>query len=102
MLLQPLSARLQNGVRFFLAQRYSTSVADRWFEEPLHPVWDDTTTAGTETRFTVVRFALESAVATLSELYGNDNPARWQWGKLHTVRPMHPFGGKLLLDGTMN
>ncbi len=92
----------EDGVRFFFANRYSTNVADRWFEEPLHPVWDDTTTPGTETRFTVVRFALESAVATLSELMKEKNPAKWQWGKLHVMRPKHAFGGALLLDGILN
>lgn len=92
----------RDAARFFLSQRYSTNVVDQWFEEPLHPVWDDTTTAGPETRFTVVRFALESAVATLSELMGEDDPTRWQWGKLHVMRPMHAFGSRLLLDGTVN
>ncbi len=92
----------EDGVRFFLSQRYSTSVADRWFEEPLHPVWDDTTTAGPETRFTVVRFALESAVTTLSQLMGEKNPAKWQWGKLHWMRPTHAFGGQFLLTGLLN
>ena len=92
----------EDGVRFFLAQRYSTNVADLWFEEPLHPVWDDTTTPGTETRFTVVRFALESAVAQLSELMADKRPETWQWGRLHVMKPRHAFGGGWLLDNLLN
>ncbi len=90
-----------DGVRFFLAQRYSTNTADRWFEDPKHPVWDDTTTPEVETRATIVRFALETAVLYLSEELGNDLK-NWQWGRVHRMRPMHAFGGKLVLDGTFN
>lgn len=92
----------EDQVRFFLAQRYSTATADHWFDEALHPVWDDTTTPGTETRFTVVRFALESAVATLTNTFEERDPKKWQWGKVHFMRPMHAFGGQALLDQTFN
>jgi penicillin amidase len=91
----------EEAQRFFLSQRYSTNAADAWFEDPQHPVWDDLTTPEIETRATIVNYALEAAVVSLGAQLGDD-PAKWQWGKVHRMRPMHAFGEKLLLDGTLN
>ena len=91
----------EDGVHFFLSQRYSANTADLWFEDPKHPVWDDTRTSEVETRATVVRYALEAAVLYLTEELGLDLN-RWQWGRVHRMRPMHAFGGKSVLDGTVN
>ncbi len=89
------------AVKFFLAQRYSTNTADRWFEDEAHPVWDDRTTPAVETRDEVIRAAFTSAIETLSAQLG-DEVAGWRWGALHWHRPTHPFGSKAVLDGTVN
>jgi penicillin G amidase len=86
------------GVRFFLAQRYSTNVADDWFQRPDHPVWDDVATPQKETRPALVVRAFEAAVSELARTQGNDL-SRWRWGALHQMRPMHAFGSRDALDG---
>lgn len=86
------------GVRFFLAQRYSTNVADDWFQSATHPVWDDLATPEIEQRPPLVARAFEAAVEELAKTQGGD-PAKWRWGALHRVRPMHAFGSRAALDG---
>ncbi len=90
-----------DAVRFFLAQRYSTNTSDLWFEDPQHVVWDDRRTPEVERRAQVVAKAFEAAVKDLSERLGDD-VAAWRWGALHWHRPMHAFGGRSALDGTVN
>ena len=85
------------GVRFFLAMRYSTNVADAWFQDPKHPVWDDLATPAAEERAGTVRRAFEAAVQELKEGQGGD-VRRWRWGALHRARPMHAFGSQPALD----
>lgn len=89
------------AVKFFLAQRYSTNTSDAWFADAQHVVWDDRRTPAVETRDGVVRAAFEAAVVDLSAAQG-DEPARWRWGALHWHRPMHAFGARSVLDGTVN
>ncbi|HEY0512806.1 MAG TPA: penicillin acylase family protein [Thermoanaerobaculia bacterium] len=61
--------------------------------DPHNPWFDDKRTPGkVETRDDIVRRALGEAVALLSKRLGDD-PAQWQWGKLHTILFTHqPFG----------
>jgi penicillin amidase len=89
------------AVKFFLAQRYSTNTADRWFEEPTNAVWDDRSTPAVETRDQVVKAAFLEAVRTLAEQQGAD-VSQWRWGALHWHKPSHAFGSKAVLDGTVN
>lgn len=89
------------AVKFFLGQRYSTNTVDLWFENATHVVWDDRATAAVETRDQLVRAAFQRAVQDLTEAQGPDVTA-WRWGRLHWHRPMHVFGGKAVLDGTVN
>lgn len=89
------------AVKFFLAQRYSTNTSDLWFEKADHVVWDDRRTPGVETRDAVVTAAFERAVAELADALGGE-PASWKWGELHWHRPVHAFGGRSILDGTVN
>jgi penicillin amidase len=91
----------EDAIRFFLAQRYSTSTSDHWFELPTHPVWDDTATPQIESRGQVVRSALEAAVLGLWTELGED-VASWTWGRVHWHQPTHAFGNNALLDGTVN
>jgi penicillin amidase len=89
------------AVKFFLAQRYSTNTSDAWFADAKHVVWDDRRTPAVETRDEVVRAAFEAAVTELAAAQG-DEPAAWRWGALHWHRPMHAFGARSALDGTVN
>lgn len=89
------------AVQFFLAQRYSTNTSDAWFLDAAHVVWDDRRTPAVETRDAVVREAFKAAVAALTKAQGPD-VAAWRWGALHQLRPMHAFGGRSALDGTVN
>lgn len=61
--------------------------------DPHNPWFDDKGTPGkVETRDDIVQRALRDAVALLSQRLGDD-PAQWQWGKLHKVIFTHqPFG----------
>jgi len=86
---------------FFLAERYSTNVADGWFDRQDNPVWDDRRTPEVETRQSVVRRAFCEAVAQLRKAQGDDALA-WRWGALHKYQPKHAFGGKSALAGTVN
>jgi len=60
---------------------------------PRNPWFDDKRTAGkVEARDEIVQRAFRDAVALLSKRLGDD-PARWQWGKLHTAIFTHqPLG----------
>ncbi len=89
------------GVRFFLAQRYSTNAMDQWLGSPEHVVWDDTRTPQKETRADVLRVAFARAVEDLRKTLGDD-PKTWKWGRVHVMRPMHPFGSKSALDSLVN
>ena len=84
----------------FLKQRYSTNVADLWFEDQDHVVWDDVSTEEREGRGEVVREAFRREVASLRRELGSD-PREWRWGARHFLQPKHLFGGTRLL-GFMN
>jgi penicillin amidase len=89
------------GFEFLLSQRYSTNVADLWFDAADHPVWDDRATPAPETRADVVRAAFRRAVARLVADLG-PSPADWRWGRLHTLQIKHAFGGQKSLAGFVN
>lgn len=82
---------------FFLSQRYSTNVADGWFLEPNHVVWDDQRIDGTDDRASVLNEAFSRAVTDLTNAQGSD-VRKWRWGKLHYHQPKHLFGGSALLS----
>jgi penicillin G amidase len=86
---------------FFMSQRYSTNVADGWFDRVDHPVWDRRGTPGRETRTELVREAFTRAVDALADTQGG-RPITWRWGKLHYVEPKHAFGGNPALSGMVN
>jgi penicillin amidase len=89
------------GLEFLLSQRYSTNVADLWFDRADHPVWDDRATAATETRADAAQAAFRRAVAYLSAALGPD-PAGWQWGRLHRLQIKHAFGSRKSLADFVN
>jgi len=54
--------------------------------------FDDVETAQVETRDDIARQSLQDAVAWLSKELG-DEPAKWEWGKLHSMTFVHqPLG----------
>jgi penicillin amidase len=69
-----------------------------------NPWFDDQNTAQVEVREDIVRLSLNDAVAYLSATLGG-NPAKWQWGRLHTKVFVHnPLGqsGIGLLESLFN
>ncbi|MEX1248653.1 MAG: penicillin acylase family protein [Anaerolineales bacterium] len=57
-------------------------------QDPQNAWWDDVNTEAIETRDDVLRSAFEAAVAELKSKLGG-NPAKWEWGKLHTITFVH-------------
>jgi penicillin amidase len=91
----------RNGIEFMLSQRYSTNVADQWFEDTDHVVWDDRLSFATEKRRDAVRAAFRRAVAQASTAQGPD-PNKWRWGALHDMHFKHLFGSKRAIAGFFN
>ncbi len=87
--------------RFLLSQRYSTNVADLWFEQATHPIWDDRATWRIETRRDVMIQAFQRAVARLRRDLG-PAPEEWHWGKLHYLQIRHAFGGRKSISRFVN
>ncbi len=90
-----------SAFEFILSQRYSTNVADLWFDDPAHVIWDNRQTEKLETRSDVMRKAFKQAVKNLRKKQGA-NPSDWQWGELHDMHLKHVFGGNALLGKTLN
>lgn len=86
---------------FILSQRYSTNVADLWFDAKDQVVWDHRGTKDVESRPDAVIPAFKAAVAQMVEDQGDD-PTAWQWGKLHFIHLKHFFGNQKALAGTVN
>jgi penicillin amidase len=89
------------GFEFIMGQRYSTNVADLWFDGADHVVWDHRGTVERETRATVVRGSFRKAVAWLAQRQG-PSPAAWQWGRVHDALFKHAFGSKAALSDFVN
>jgi penicillin G amidase len=74
-----------------LAENWWPAGGSQWFvvvaqlvEQPHSAWWDDATTPAVEARDEMLVRALAAAVDELEAKLGTD-PARWTWGKLHTV-----------------
>jgi penicillin amidase len=82
----------------FIKQRYSTNIVDAWFTKSKHSIWDDYTTKDRiEERGYVFTKAFREGLKELEVKLGT-NIKEWKWGKLHTIKPKHFFGGKKILD----
>jgi len=91
----------ERGFEFVMAQRYSTNVADLWFGEAEHPVWDDRSTPRVERRGDILVAAFKRAVARLVREQGED-PLGWRWGKIHDLQMRHLFGSEKAIAGLVN
>lgn len=98
-ILEALSTKLDKETQYvFLKQRYSTNIVDLWFEEIMHPAWDNKkTTDKRELRTGVIHESFKKAMAFLTNKLGSDI-SKWHWGKLHYVQPTHPFAKKSILS----
>jgi penicillin amidase len=66
---------------------------------PDDPFWDSTVTTTTqETRNDILLMSFNAAVSDVNGALG-DNMQEWQWGRVHTVSPPHPFGTQALVGG---
>ena len=65
------------------------------------PWWDNRSTAAKEDRASIVKAAWQASLAHLRQVAGND-PANWQWGRLHTLTHEHPLGKQQPLDRLFN
>ncbi len=91
----------ERGLEFVMAQRYSTNVADLWFDQEDHPVWEDRSTAAVEKRKDVLIGSFKRAVARLADEQGSD-PLRWRWGEIHDLQIRHLFGSEKAIAGFVN
>ena len=89
------------GFEFLMSQRYSTNVADMWFDRVDHVVWDDRATPAIESRRDVVVAAFRAAVARLASELG-PVASEWRWGRLHTLQIRHAFGSQKSLKKFVN
>ncbi|MFS8477537.1 MAG: penicillin acylase family protein [Micromonosporaceae bacterium] len=78
---------------------YRPDGGDRWFEvvrgllaDPASPWWDATDTPEVETAREIIAAALIDAAEELRARQG-DNPARWRWGRMHTLTVEHQSFG---------
>jgi penicillin amidase len=63
----------------------------RLLDNPASPWWDDVRTPEQETAPQIALRAWHASLAHVRGLYGND-PARWTWGRAHTLTHGHPLG----------
>lgn len=71
-------------------------------DKPESLIFDDISTAKTESKNEIIRKSLADALTFLEENLGKDL-TNWQWGRLHTVTFKHAFSGNFsLLDKYIN
>lgn len=74
----------------------------RVLDKPESLIFDDISTAKTESKNEIIRKSFADALTFLEENLGKDL-TNWQWGRLHTVTFKHAFSGNFsLLDKYIN
>ncbi len=73
----------------------------RLMDEADSPWFDDQGTEAREDRDAIIRQALYPAVAALEQDLGS-HPARWEWGRLHTLTHPHDLSGDEKFGGFLN
>lgn len=69
--------------------------------DPTSPWWDRRDTPAVETRNDTVKAAWQAAAIHLKATLGSD-PAKWGWGKNHTLTHGHPLAAQKPLDKLFN
>ena len=69
--------------------------------DPASPWWDRRDTPAVETRNDTVKAAWQAAATHLKATMGSD-PAKWGWGKHHTLTHGHPLAAQKPLDKLFN
>jgi penicillin amidase len=94
-----LGEELLRDLRAF--QNVAASMLWAVFEEGRDAWLDRTDTPEREEAAAIIRDALGKALQELERRLGSD-PARWQWGRLHTLEFVHPLGRVKLLAPYFN
>ncbi|MFN3359739.1 MAG: penicillin acylase family protein, partial [Pseudomonas sp.] len=84
-----------------LATRVLDSALPRLTADVQSPWWNDQRTPEAESRAQIVARAWQASLAQLRAQRGDD-PATWQWGRVHTLTHGHPLGQKKPLDQLFN
>jgi penicillin amidase len=84
-----------------LSTRVIDATLPRLAASPDSPWWDNRNTPGKESRADTVNVAWQASIAHLKNILGDD-PARWLWGKAHTLTHGHPLGLQKPLDRIFN
>ncbi|MBW2092456.1 MAG: penicillin acylase family protein, partial [Deltaproteobacteria bacterium] len=83
---------------FFTVSMLPRHAADNIWRKGSSAWCDDATTPDIKETFTdMVQKSFKDAVSQLQEKFG-DNPAKWEWKKIHRLRIGHPLGRVKILD----
>ena len=94
----------QELLRAYLSNHFAAARAMRVWLERGSDLFDDRTTPDrVEKMEDILCRAFRLAVLDLEKLTGQESPAGWRWGALHTLTFEHPFKGRSrLLDKLLN
>ncbi|MCI0450353.1 MAG: penicillin acylase family protein [Chlorobi bacterium] len=67
-----------------------------------NPWFDKNNTQNFETRDEIIRLSLQQAIEFLKTKFVNQDINKWNWGELHKVKFIHPFGRIEAMDKTFN
>ncbi|WP_449430674.1 penicillin acylase family protein [Pseudomonas putida] len=84
-----------------LGTRAIDAALPRLAADPQSPWWNLRGASEHGDRTAIVRMAWQNSLKHLAETFGSD-PARWQWGKAHTLTHNHPLGVKKPLNLLFN
>ncbi len=87
---------------YVLVQNVALRSIIQLMHNPNSSWFDDPSTPQVETRDDAIRKSLDDALTELETKFGND-PAMWQWGRMHYVEFKHPFSGRSsIVDKTLD
>ena len=87
---------------YVLVQNVPLRTIIQLMDNPNSSWFDDPSTPQIETRDDIIRKSLDGALTELENKLGDD-PAMWQWGKIHHVLFKHPFSGvSSIVDKILN
>ncbi|MCL5029069.1 MAG: penicillin acylase family protein [Bacteroidetes bacterium] len=87
---------------YVFVQNIPLRTVTQLMNNPQSSWFDDPSTSQVETRDDIIRKSMDEALTDLEKKYGED-PANWQWGRLHYVLFKHPFSGvSSIVDKVLN